>query len=313
LEGTVIKTTGSWHLVQAGEGKPVACKLRGAFRLKGSKATNPVVAGDRVYFDPAPDGESGVIREICPRKNYIIRKAAKLSKVSQVLAANLDEAWVIASLRQPRTSTGFLDRFLVTAEAYHIPAAIVFNKTDLYNGDDGERLEALRHLYVSIGYRCHAVSALTGDGIPRLKEALVNRQTLFSGHSGVGKTALINALEPGLGLRTGEISAWHNKGQHTTTFAEMIRLTPGGYIVDTPGIREFGLIDFSKQEIAERFPEMRSLMHNCRFNDCTHVHEPGCAVKDALAKKLISPLRYGNYLSILNDDYWEEIEKDYDL
>ncbi|MCD4745626.1 MAG: ribosome small subunit-dependent GTPase A [Bacteroidales bacterium] len=303
--GTVIKSTGSWFIVQQEDGKIIKCKLKGKFRIKGIKTTNPVAVGDNVIFKCLPDKGMGLIIQILPRNNYIIRKATKLSKISHIIAANIDQAFIIITLAQPRTSTGFIDRFLVTAEAYHIPANIVFNKIDIYDNSLKELHKKLTDIYTKIGYNCYAVSALRGDNIESFGEVIKDKKVLFTGLSGVGKSALINAIEPKLNIKTKDISFYHNKGKHTTTFAEMYKITFGGYIIDTPGIKEFGLINFEKQEVSERFPEMRKLMLNCRFNNCTHVHEPDCAVKDALEKGIISNSRYNNYLSILNDDYWK--------
>ncbi len=311
MTGTVIKSTGSRLTVLTGEGDVFNCRLRGKFRMKGIKSTNPVAVGDRVEFDVPEDKDAGVIHKILPRHNYIIRKATKLSKVSHIIASNIDQALVVVTVAFPRTSSGFIDRFLVTTEAYHIPAVIVFNKIDIYDEKMSRQHQTLVDIYTKAGYKCMAVSALRGDNVDELKELLKGKTNLFSGHSGVGKSALINAIEPGLKLKTREISAYHKKGMHTTTFAEMFPLSFGGYIIDTPGIKEFALVDFDRKEIAERFPEMRKYMHNCRFNNCIHVNEPGCAVKEAVEKGEISLSRYENYLGILNDDYWEATEKDY--
>jgi len=313
MEGTVIKSTGSWLTVLDSEGKIYNCKLRGKFRIKGIKTTNPVAVGDNVLFDLLKDKKTGLIKQILPRHNYIIRKATKLSKVSQIIAANIDQALLIVTLAHPRTSTGFIDRFLVTTEAYHIPAGIVFNKIDLYDKKLGQLQDELTAIYQNAGYQCLCVSALEGNNLDAFTSALKGKRTLISGHSGVGKSALINAVEPGLELKTKELSAYHKVGMHTTTFAEMHKLSFGGFIIDTPGIKEFGLTDFKRKEIAERFPEMRKYMHDCRFNNCTHIHEPDCAVLEALQKGEISMSRYENYLSILTDDYWEKTEKDYRL
>ncbi|MDP4291103.1 MAG: ribosome small subunit-dependent GTPase A [Bacteroidota bacterium] len=307
--GTVIRSTGSWYFVRLPDGKIMNCRLKGKFRIKGLRATNPVAVGDHVAVmaDPKEPGE-GSITEIAQRQNYMIRKSINLSKESHIIASNLDQAFLIATLVQPRTSTGFIDRFLVTAEAYHIPVSIVFNKIDIYTDELQELHDALCALYRGIGYPCYEVSALTGQGVDKLIDDMKDKVTLFSGHSGVGKSALINQLQPDLALRTGIISEAHQKGKHTTTFAEMFPLTFGGYIIDTPGIKEFGLVDFEKTEVAERFPEMRELMNQCQFNNCTHSHEPRCAVIKAVNEGRISQSRYHNYISIINDDYFEETE-----
>lgn len=311
MEGVVVKSTGSWLAVETADNTTYSCKLKGTFRIKEIKTTNPIAVGDYVRFSLVDGDKTGLIEQILPRHNYIIRKATKLSKVSHIIAANIDQAWLIVTLAHPRTSTGFIDRFLVTTEAYHIPAGIVFNKIDLYNEEVKAQMQELQLIYQAAGYPCYAVSAIRGDNLEELMKDLKNNRTLFSGHSGVGKSALINALQPGLKLRTKDLSGYHKVGMHTTTFAEMIRLSEGGYIIDTPGIKEFGLTHFDRQEIAERFPEMRNVMHNCRFSNCTHVHEPGCAVQKALKEGTISKLRYSNYLGILTDDYWKEAENDY--
>jgi ribosome biogenesis GTPase len=307
MEGLVTKSTGSWYAVRLPDGTIIQCTLKGILRTKDIKTTNPVAVGDRVEVDLFKETDRGVIRNVLERHNYIIRKSTNLSKISHIIAANIDQAFLIATLVQPRTSTGFIDRFLVTAEAYHIPAGIVFNKIDLYDSELRQRHHELVELYTGIGYQCFGTSAVSGEGIDLLAKSLNHNTTLFSGHSGVGKSAIINILEPGLRLKTAEISAWHLKGVHTTTFAELFGLSSGGFIIDTPGIREFGLIDFRKEEVAERFPEMRALMHQCQFHNCTHVHEPRCAVKRALDEGKIDAGRYRNYLRILQGD-WEEQE-----
>ncbi len=313
MQGVVIKSIGSWITVQSENGKIYNCKLKGKFRIKGIKTTNPVAVGDNVAFDYFEDEKIGSVKDILPRYNYIIRKATKLSKVSHIIAANIDQAFIIVTLAYPRTSTGFIDRFLVTTEAYHNPASIVYNKIDLYDDKLQKIQDELEEIYKNAGYKCLVVSALRGDNLDELKNSLINKRTLLSGHSGVGKSALINAIEPGINLKTKELSGYHKVGLHTTTFAEMHRLSFGGYIIDTPGIKEFGLIDFSRKEIAERFPEMRKYMHECRFSNCTHIHEPGCAVIKKIEQGEISLSRYKNYLSILNDDYWKQAENDYRL
>lgn len=308
--GIIIRSTGSSCNVLNEAGEVLECRLKGNFRIKGIKTTNPLAVGDRVKYIIQEADKVGLINHIEPRHNYIIRKATKLSKQSHIIAANMDQAIVMVTLAGPRTSTGFIDRFLVTAEAYHIPAMLIFNKIDLVEGKTAERLNSLTKLYEDLGYRCFRTSATELIGIGEVKALLKDKVSLISGHSGAGKTALINAIEPGLRRKVGVISDYHQKGKHTTTFAEMLPLDGGGFIIDTPGIKEFGLVDFDKQEIAERFPEMRNLMHECQFSNCTHVHEPGCAVKKALSKGLISQSRYNNYISILNDEYFEETEWD---
>lgn len=278
------------------------CRLKGQFRMHGIRTTNPVAVGDHVEFEPEGKDDNGVIKAIESRKNYIVRRSINLSKTAHIIASNIDRLYVVASIMLPRTSTGFIDRLLVTAEAYHIPAAVIFNKIDIYSDEAKTRCSDLMELYSSLGYPSYEVSALEGTGIETLRLALRDKVNLFSGHSGVGKSALINALDPLLAIKTGEISSYHNKGMHTTTFAEMHPLSFGGYMIDTPGIKEFGLVHFESREISERFPEFRALLPKCRYNNCTHVHEPGCAVKQALDEGSINPERYHNYLGLLNDE-----------
>ena len=309
MEGLVIRTTGSWYkvLVENTE-RSIDCRLRGNYRLRGNKQTNPVAVGDRVLFDLEDDG-TGVIHEVRDRSNYIVRRATKLSKQTHVIAANIDLLCIVATLGLPRTSTGFIDRLLVTAEAYHIPAAIIFNKCDLLvDGELRNMQEELSSMYRAIGYPVLEVSALEGADIDEVKNLIAGRTVLFSGHSGVGKSALLNAISPGLALKVGDISDWSLKGRHTTTFAEIhpIQLITHHsslitYLIDTPGIKEFGMVDFTAQELGHFFPEMRSVLHDCRFANCTHRHEPGCAVLQAIDDGRISPERYRNYLSIIED------------
>ncbi|WP_462267310.1 ribosome small subunit-dependent GTPase A [Mucilaginibacter sp.] len=300
MQGIVTKSTGSWYQVQTPDGQRYDCRIKGKFRIKGLTTTNPVAVGDKVDFEPEPDQETGVIHKLYERRNYIIRKSINLSKQAQIIAANLDQAFLVVTLASPRTSMGFIDRFLVTAEAYDIPAVLVFNKLDLFSDEGLEVLAAYKEVYENIGYPCYEVSALQGTNIPLLENLLKDKTTLLSGHSGVGKSSLMNALLPDLELRTTEISEWSDKGMHTTTFAEMYDLPYGGRIIDTPGIRELGVIDIEQQELGHFFPEMRQRMHNCRFNNCRHINEPGCAVLAALEDGEIAPSRYDSYLSIYN-------------
>lgn len=303
LKGVVAKSTGSWFLVRKDGSKSyINCKIKGKFRIEGIKSTNPVCVGDHVIFSLLPDNETGIITDIEERHNYIIRKATKLSKQSHIIAANIDQAILIATMINPRTSTGFIDRFLVTAEAYHIPSVIIFNKLDLYDQEVLQKLNKIIKVYTDVGYQCLTVSALRGDNVKDVKEVMKDQVSLVVGHSGVGKSELINTVDLALKLKTGDISRYHNKGKHTTTFAEMFELSFGGFIIDTPGLKEFGLIYLEKEEIWERFPEMRGLSPRCRFYNCTHVHEPGCAVKEALERGDISDFRYKNYLNILEED-----------
>lgn len=308
MEGIVIKSTGSWFTVMQNNGSKINCKLKGQFRIKGIKTTNPVAVGDKVEFIHVRDKSTGLIIRIFERKNHIIRRSTKLSKLSHIIASNIDQAVLIVTHTKPRTSTGFIDRFLVTAEAYHIPAVLVINKIDLFNEEIEKYHNKFIKIYSSVGYPCYSVSALKRINLKQFAGLLKDKKSLLSGHSGVGKSALVNAIEPGLDLKTGEISKVHNKGKHTTAYAEMHKLSVGGFIIDTPGIKEFGLLDFDKSEVAERFPEMREKMHDCKFNNCTHVHEPDCAVKKAVEDGTISKSRYLNYLSILDDNYFEIVD-----
>lgn len=304
MQGTVIRNTGS-HYVVAADNDPTVelnCKVKGNFRIKGIRSTNPVAVGDHVTVGtPGPDG-TAYITDISPRRNYIIRRASNLSKESHIIAANLDCAMLVVSLIHPVTSTTFIDRFLATATAYNVKALLVINKIDLLaDAEDRELLEAVEYLYRSIGYEVLSVSARTGEGLDALVCRLRDNVTLVSGNSGVGKSTLINALVPGLDLRTAEISAAHDTGMHTTTFSELFRLPGGGAIIDTPGVRGFGTIDFDKYEVAHYFPELFKVSENCRFGNCTHTHEPGCAVLEALQQGRIAESRYASYLSILDD------------
>ncbi|MCX6306705.1 MAG: ribosome small subunit-dependent GTPase A [Bacteroidetes bacterium] len=301
MEGIVVKSTGSWIIVRLQDGTRLDCKLKGQFRMQDIKHTNPVAIGDKVHVEHLPGDSHGMITQIETRDNYIIRKATKLSKVSHIIAANLDHAYLIATLAQPRTSNGFIDRFLVTAAAYYIPASIIFNKIDLYDEPLLNALDVLSNIYENAGYRCYRTSATRGDGVAGIRDLLEGKVSLFSGHSGAGKSALIKAIDPALNPRVGILSAMHQKGMHTTTFAEMYELANHGFIVDTPGIKEFGLIDFEKTEIHRCFPEMDRLLPFCQYKNCSHTHEPGCEVKAGLETGSVSVLRYNSYLSILND------------
>jgi ribosome biogenesis GTPase len=301
LNGIVIKTTGSWITVRQANGQRSECKLKGQFRIKGLRSTNPIAIGDKVDFDFIANEDIGLITKIHDRDNYIIRKAINLSKVTHIIAANIDHAYLIVTLANPRTSTGFMDRFLVTATGYFIPASLIFNKIDLYDETLRSREEELKSIYEKSGYPCYSVSALRGDHVGLIRDLLAGGINLFAGHSGAGKSALINAVSPGLDLKTGKISKVHRKGMHTTTFPEMFELPNGGFIIDTPGIKEFGLIDFDKAEIPRCFPEMERFLPQCQYRNCTHTREPDCAVKKALITGEVSELRYNSYLSILND------------
>jgi len=300
MQGLVTKSTGSWYQVQTPDGHRYDCRIKGKFRIKGLTTTNPVAVGDKVDFELEPEQQQGVITKLYERRNYIIRKSINLSKQAQIIAANLDQAFLVVTLASPRTSLGFIDRFLVTAEAYDIPASLVYNKLDMFSEEGLEILAEYKAVYERLGYPCYEVSALEGTNIPQLKEKLKDKITLFSGHSGVGKSSLMNAILPDLDLRTMEVSEWSDKGMHTTTFAEMYDLPGGGSIIDTPGIRELGVIDIEQQELSHFFPEMRSRLNQCRFNNCRHINEPGCAVLEALENGDIEPSRYDSYLSIYN-------------
>ena len=299
--GLVIKSTGSWYIVKTDEEREVECKVKGNFRLKGIRSTNPVAVGDRVHIVMNPEG-TAFITEIEDRKNYIVRRASNLSKQSHILAANVDQCLLVVTVSHPETSTTFIDRFLATAEAYAVPAKLVFNKTDLYDDDECRYLDGLIHLYDSIGYPCFRVSATEGTGIEAVRQELHGRISLLSGNSGVGKSTLINAILPGAAARTGEISAVHDKGMHTTTFSEMFPVDDeGGYLIDTPGIKGFGTFDMEAEEIGHYFPEIFRTSADCRYGNCTHRHEPGCAVLRAVEEHYISQSRYTSYLSMLGD------------
>lgn len=305
-KGLVIRSTGSWYTVIADNGSRVECRIKGKFRMKGIRTTNPIAVGDKVSFtyedDELSGDNTGIIFKIDPRKNYIIRKSSKLSKESQIIASNVDQAFLIVTVNYPVTLPGFIDRFLISAEAYRIPVNIVFNKLDLYNKKDYGKLEEFLWTYEEIGYKCFQVSAEKNFNIDKLKEAMKGKINVLAGHSGVGKSTIINLIEPGLNLKTAEISEYHKQGIHTTTFSEMFAMEGGGYFVDTPGIRGFGVIDMYKEEIFHFFPEMFKLLDKCKFHNCTHLHEPGCAVKEALEEGKIPPSRYETYLSIMMDD-----------
>lgn len=298
--GLVMQSTGSWYEVRTTDGTSVKCRLRGQFRIKGIKTTNPVVVGDSVDFLIEDDG-CGYITSIHPRKNYIDRKSTNLSKISHIIAANIDIAFLVVTLREPRTSLGFIDRFLVAAEGFRIPCCLVFNKIDIYSEEEKEEIARLRGIYEKIGYQTLCTSVLTGEGIDDVKALFSGRVALCSGHSGVGKSALINAIDPTLDLRIGAISEVHDKGRHTTTFATMFPAADG-FIIDTPGIKEFGLIQYRPEEVRDYFPELRRYNNECRFSNCSHTHEPGCQVRAAIESGEIAAHRYENYLHILQDN-----------
>ena len=316
MKGIVIKNTGSNYLVHTDDGRDMQCKIKGNFRLKGIRTTNPVAVGDIVSITESAGGDMPYIISVESRRNYIIRRSSNLSKQAHILAANLDQVCLVVTLFHPTTSTTFIDRFLATAEAYRVPAVLVINKTDLLAGDveAEEYLNAIKYLYESIGYKVCVVSALTGEGIGSLREILDGKVTLFSGNSGVGKSTIINNLIPGASLATAEISVTHDTGMHTTTFSEMFDvpgMTPGTYIIDTPGVKGFGTLEFDRHEVSHYFPEIFRIGAECRYNNCTHTHEPGCAVKQALDDNLIAQSRYASYLSILEDENEEKYRKGY--
>ncbi len=298
--GLVVKNTGSWYDVTTQEGDTVECRIRGNFRIKGIRSTNPIAVGDHVDFLEDKD-KKGMITAIHDRKNYLMRRSSNLSKQSHIIAANIDLAVLVATTHYPQTTTTFIDRFLATAEAYQIPAVIVFNKTDLLAPEEMAYLTELAKLYSSIGYPSYAISVKNEINISEVKQLIQHKIALFSGHSGVGKSSLINLLAPGAALKTGEISKSHKSGKHTTTFSEMIPLSFGGYIIDTPGIRGFGTVDFKTEEIYHFFPELFKKAEDCRFYNCLHLNEPGCAVKEAVEKGEIAVTRYASYFSILED------------
>lgn len=297
MHGLVTRTTGSWYKVLVDNATYYDCRLRGNFRIRGSKQTNPIAVGDYVDFVLEEDG-TGMITEIADRRNYIIRRSVNLSKQTHVIAANIDMLCLVATLGFPRTSTGFIDRLLVTAEAYHIPAVLIFNKVDLYDDELWEIHNEVKAIYNAAGYPVYEVSALKGTGIDKIRELTAGKVCLFSGHSGVGKSAMLNAIDPNLDLRVGDLSDWSMKGTHTTTFAEIFPFGDG-YLIDSPGIKEFGMVDFKPEELGHFFPEIREHLHDCYFANCTHVHEPKCAVKAAVEDGSISEERYQNYLAIL--------------
>lgn len=299
-QGIVIKSTGSWYTVKTDDGAEIDCKVKGRFRLQGIRSTNPVSVGDRVHITVADDGAAFITR-VEERRNYIIRRASNLSKESHIIAANIDAAVLVVTVEHPRTNLVFIDRFLATAEAYNIPVYIAINKCDIYNEDEMELALGIQHLYRTIGYETHLISAHNGEGLDNLSQYITGKLTLFSGNSGVGKSSLINRLIPGLDLKTAALSAQHDTGMHTTTYSQMFPLPQGGYIIDTPGIKGFGTIDFDPATVAHYFPEIFSISHNCRFNNCTHRNEPGCAVLQAIDEHRISQSRYASYLSIIDD------------
>jgi ribosome biogenesis GTPase len=303
IKGVVLKSTGKWYTVELNDGSVISARIRGRLRLDGLRTTNPIAVGDIVILDDNPDDEGKhCISDFEKRKNYIVRKSTNLSKQMQILAANVDRAYLLVTLKSPTTQLAFIDRFLVAAESFRIPTTILFNKIDQYAPIEIETVDYLCDLYESIGYPCYKISAENKTNIDFLREEINGKQVMISGHSGVGKSTLVNALDPAMDLRTGEISQAHLQGQHTTTFAEMHKLASGGYIIDTPGIRAFGIVDLDKEVISHYFPEMRSLIGECKFHNCQHLNEPKCAVKEAVENETIAGSRYATYVQLLTED-----------
>ena len=300
MKGLVIKNTGSWYTVKTDDGRLIESKIKGNFRLKGIRSTNPVAVGDRVTIVTNQEG-TAFISDIEERKNYIIRKSQNLSKQSHIIATNVDQAMLVVTTAHPQTSTTFIDRFLASAEAYNVPTILVFNKTDILDDDEKRYQQMMVDLYTTVGYQCLKVSAATGWGMEGINSLLKGKITLLSGNSGVGKSTIINTVIPGTDLRTAEISYAHDTGMHTTTFSEMIEMPEGGYLIDTPGIKGFGTFDMEPEEMTSYFKEIFHFSKNCRFNNCTHTHEPGCAVLKAVEDHYISLSRYNSYISMLND------------
>lgn len=312
MTGTVYKSTGSWYTVKAEDGKWFECRIKGKFRIKGIKSTNPVAVGDVVDFDldTKSDVETGVITNIHPRENYIVRKSVNLSKQTHIIASNVDTVFLLVTLNNPPTFTAFIDRFLVTAEAYHIKAVLLFNKIDTYNEEEILEIRYLAAIYREIGYECVGISAITGKKVDTVKEMMEGKTCMFTGHSGVGKSTLVNAIEPTLDLKTKQISVQHSQGQHTTTFAEMFDLGFDARIIDTPGIKGFGIVDMEREEIGDYFPEFFALKSECKFNNCLHLEEPKCAVKAALENDEIPWSRYKSYTQMLAGDDDQHYRKD---
>lgn len=302
-KGKVLKSTGKWYDVELNDGSIVKCRIRGKMRLDGLKTTNPVSVGDIVVLSEKEDEEGNrVIESFEPRINYIVRKSTNLSKQMQIIAVNIDRAYLLVTTHSPDTHLAFIDRFLVAAESFRIPTTLLFNKIDQYDQDEMEYIDALMYMYENIGYPCYKISATTKENLEFLKEEINGKQVVISGHSGVGKSTLVNAMDSNMHIKTGEISEAHLQGKHTTTFAEMHKLASGGYIIDTPGIRAFGIVDLDKSVYSHYFPEMRKLMNQCKFNNCLHLNEPKCAVKDAVESGTLDESRYTTYVQLMEED-----------
>lgn len=307
-KGIVIKSTGSWYTVKGEDNELINCKIKGKFRIKGIKSTNPIAVGDLVGYnivdtnDSSSDKPTGVITSISDRKNYIVRKSQNLSKLSHIIAANIDQAFLVVTINYPVTTKTFIDRFLASAEAYRIPVVLIFNKTDRYNADQNKNLENTIDIYENIGYQCIMTSTVSNQGIPELMDVMKGKTNVFNGHSGVGKSTIINCVQPGLKLKTKEISSYHNTGKHTTVHTEMFELHFGGYIIDTPGIKGYGMLNMEAWEISHYFPEIFKLSTKCQYNNCSHTHEPECAVKDAVSSGKIAESRFISYLGLLEGD-----------
>lgn len=309
MHGLIVRNTGSWYVVHTDDGRQFDCKVKGNFRLKGIRSTNPVAVGDYVSITPTPDGETALITDIDDRRNYIIRKASNLSKQSHIIAANVDQAALLVTVAHPETSTTFIDRFLASAEAYRIPVLLIFNKVDIYDDNERRCMQAVMLLYESLGYTCVSLSAQTGEGVATLRPLLEGKVTLLSGNSGVGKSTLLNALIPDADVRTAEISDAHDTGTHTTTFSQMFFLPTTGSIIDTPGIKGFGTFDMEPEEVGHYFREIFRISADCRFGNCTHTREPGCAVLKAVEEQRIAQSRFQSYLSMLEDKDEEKYRK----
>ncbi len=301
MQALIYKSTGSWYIAKAENNQFYNARIKGIFKIDDITSTNPIAVGDIVTLDlESEDGNTAMISDIEARKNYIARSSPHNRNQHHIIASNLDQTLLFATIKEPRTSNGFIDRFLVSSEAFHVPAVLVFNKWDIYKKKELALFEEFKQIYTSVGYEVVKLSMQTGEGLDEIKQLLRDKTTLLSGHSGVGKSTFINAILPGKQLRTTEVSNWSGKGMHTTTFAEMFDLPFGGRLIDTPGIREFGVIDVSKQELSHYFPEMRRLLTNCYYNNCLHINEPGCAIKEAVNESIVSVERYASYLSLMD-------------